>query len=44
MGSFLSVGAGSPETPLKFVEINYTGGKGGDAPFAIVGKGITFDR
>merc|ERR1711976_716357 len=42
MGSFLSVTNGSDE-PCKFVEVNYKGGKEGDAPFAIVGKGITFD-
>ena len=44
MGSFISVSNGSKEAPLRFVEINYKGGKEGDAPLAIVGKGITFDR
>ena len=42
MGAFLSVAKGSEE-PLRFVELEYDGGKEGDAPFAIVGKGITFD-
>merc|ERR1711976_116201 len=42
MGSFLSVTNGSDE-PCKFLEVEYKGGKDGDAPFAIVGKGITFD-
>jgi hypothetical protein len=43
MGSFLSVTNGSLE-PCKFLEVIYNGGKSGEAPFAIVGKGITFDR
>ena len=42
MGAFLSVSRGSSE-PLKFVEVDYKGGKDGDAPFALVGKGVTFD-
>ncbi|POG78873.1 leucine aminopeptidase [Rhizophagus irregularis DAOM 181602=DAOM 197198] len=42
MGSFLSVANGSDE-PLKFLEIHYRGGKDGDKPLALVGKGITFD-
>eukprot|EP00918_Siedleckia_nematoides_P055006 GHVU01120032.1.p1 GENE.GHVU01120032.1~~GHVU01120032.1.p1 ORF type:complete len:521 (+),score=90.29 GHVU01120032.1:75-1565(+) len=42
MGSFLSVTRGSAQPP-KFVEINYKGGQEGAAPFALVGKGITFD-
>jgi aminopeptidase len=42
MGSFLSVSNGSNE-PLKFLELHYKGGKEGDAPLALVGKGITFD-
>ncbi|ELU18801.1 hypothetical protein CAPTEDRAFT_226733 [Capitella teleta] len=42
MNSFLSVTNGSWE-PCKFLEIIYNGGKPGDAPFAIVGKGVTFD-
>ncbi len=42
MGSFLSVSAGSIE-PGKLICLNYTGGKKGDAPHVLVGKGITFD-
>lgn len=42
MGSFLSVSRGSSE-PLRFVEVKYSGSKEGDAPLAIVGKGVTFD-
>jgi len=42
MGCFLSVARGSDE-PLRFLEVTYSGGKQGDAPFALVGKGITFD-
>jgi cytosol aminopeptidase len=38
MGSFLSVGRGSDE-PSKFIEIHYKGGKEGDKPLALVGKG-----
>ena len=43
MGAYLSVTRGS-DVPPKFVEVEYKGGKEGDAPFALVGKGITFDR
>lgn len=42
MGAFLSVSKGSDE-PLKFLEIQYNGGKAGDKPLALVGKGVTFD-
>jgi cytosol aminopeptidase len=42
MGSFLSVTRGSEE-PAKFLEITYLGGKAGDKPVCLVGKGITFD-
>jgi aminopeptidase len=42
MGAFLSVSKGSDE-PLKFLEIHYNGGKEGDKPLALVGKGVTFD-
>ncbi|CAG0879455.1 unnamed protein product [Cyprideis torosa] len=42
MGSFLSVAKGSDE-PCVFLEMTYEGGKPGDAPIALVGKGITFD-
>ncbi|KAG0348541.1 bleomycin hydrolase, partial [Gamsiella multidivaricata] len=42
MGAFLSVAKGSDE-PLRFLEIEYRGGKDGDKPLALVGKGVTFD-
>lgn len=42
MGSFISVSRGSDE-PLRFLEIRYNGGKEGEKPLALVGKGITFD-
>ena len=42
MHSFLSVGRGSVQ-PSQFIIMEYKGGKKGDAPHAIVGKGITFD-
>jgi len=42
MGSFLSVSKGSIE-PGKIICMEYKGGKSGDAPHALVGKGITFD-
>jgi leucyl aminopeptidase len=42
MGAFLSVSKGSIE-PGKIICMNYQGGKKGDAPHMILGKGITFD-
>lgn len=42
MGALAGVALGSNEPP-KFILIEYSGGKQGDAPFAIVGKGLTFD-
>jgi leucyl aminopeptidase len=42
MGSFLSVTRGSEEPP-RLIVLEYRGGKKGDAPVALVGKGITFD-
>lgn len=42
MNSFISVAKGSAE-PLRFLEIHYKGGKEGDPPHALVGKGVTFD-
>jgi len=42
MGSFLSVSKGSIE-PGKLICMDYKGGKDGDAPHVLVGKGITFD-
>jgi leucyl aminopeptidase len=42
MGSFLSVTRGSEEPP-RLIVLEYDGGKKGEAPVALVGKGITFD-
>lgn len=42
MGAFISVSKGSTE-PGKMIILQYNGGKDGDAPVALVGKGITFD-
>jgi len=42
MGALLSVSAGSEE-PAKLIIMNYQGGKTGDKPHVLVGKGITFD-
>ena len=42
MGALLSVARGSQEPP-KFITIEYNGGKKGEAPIALVGKGVTFD-
>ena len=42
MGSLLSVSAGSAQ-PAKLIQLEYKGGKAKDAPYVLVGKGITFD-
>jgi leucyl aminopeptidase len=42
MGSFLSVTRGSDEPP-RLIVLEYDGGEKGEAPVALVGKGITFD-
>ncbi len=42
MGSFLSVSKGS-RNPPKFIILQHNGGKKGDKPAVLVGKGITFD-
>jgi leucyl aminopeptidase len=42
MGSFLSVTRGSEE-PARLIVLEYAGGRKGEAPVALVGKGITFD-
>lgn len=42
MGAFLAVAKGTHE-PAKFLVIEYTGGNPEDKPFAVIGKGITFD-
>ncbi len=42
MGAFLAVSQAS-RTPGKMIIVNYKGGKPKDAPFLLIGKGITFD-
>ncbi|WP_407315160.1 leucyl aminopeptidase [Pseudomonas sp. nanlin1] len=42
MGSFLAVAQGSDQPP-RLIELHYQGGKKSDAPYVLVGKGITFD-
>ncbi len=42
MGAFLAVSQGS-DTPGHMIIVRYNGGKRGEAPVALVGKGITFD-
>lgn len=42
MNALLGVGQGS-ESPSKVVVMQWKGGKSGDAPFALVGKGVVFD-
>ncbi len=42
MGALLSVGKGSA-SPTKLVVMQWHGGKKGEAPFALVGKGVVFD-
>ncbi|MFM1885038.1 MAG: hypothetical protein RL026_195 [Pseudomonadota bacterium] len=42
MGCLLSVSAGSDEPP-RFIIAEYRGGKAGEAPVVLVGKGVTFD-
>ena len=42
MGAFLAVSQGS-DKPGQMIIIQYQGGKKSDAPYALVGKGITFD-
>ena len=42
MHSLLSVGRGSSQ-PSQLIVMEYKGGKKGEAPYALVGKGITFD-
>lgn len=42
MGAFLAVAQGS-YTPPKFIIMEYKGGKPGEPPLGLVGKGITFD-
>ncbi len=42
MGAFLSVSRGSQE-PAKLIAIRHKGGKTGEKPHVLVGKGVTFD-
>jgi leucyl aminopeptidase len=42
MNALLGVGQGS-ESPSKVVVMQWNGGKKGEAPFALVGKGVVFD-
>ena len=42
MGSFLSVAQGTPQEP-RLVAMEYNGGKAGDPPVVLVGKGLCFD-
>lgn len=42
MGALLSVSRGSRQPP-KLIVLEYHGGKEGEAPVALVGKGLTFD-
>ena len=42
MNALLGVAAGSHQPP-KLIILEYTGGKKGEAPIALVGKGLTFD-
>jgi len=42
MGALLSVGQGS-RSPSKVVVMQWNGGEKGDAPLALVGKGVVFD-
>ncbi|MCU0969299.1 MAG: leucyl aminopeptidase [Rubrivivax sp.] len=42
MGAFLAVAQGS-EQPPRFIVARWNGGRKGDAPVVLVGKGITFD-
>jgi leucyl aminopeptidase len=42
MGLFLGVSQGSDEEP-KMIQVEYRGGRKGDAPVALIGKGVTFD-
>jgi leucyl aminopeptidase len=42
MGALLGVGQGS-ESPSKVVVMQWKGGRDGDAPFALIGKGVVFD-
>lgn len=42
MGSFLCVAQGTPQDP-RLIAVEYAGGKKGDKPVTLVGKGLCFD-
>lgn len=42
MGSFLAVAQGTTQDP-KLIVLEYNGGRKGDAPVALIGKGLCFD-
>ncbi|HEV2642996.1 MAG TPA: leucyl aminopeptidase, partial [Candidatus Elarobacter sp.] len=42
MGSFLAVAQGTPQEP-RLVVLEHAGGRAGDAPVVLVGKGLCFD-
>jgi leucyl aminopeptidase len=42
MGAFLCVAQGTPQDP-KLIAVEYSGGKAGDKPVTLVGKGLCFD-
>lgn len=42
MGSFLAVAQGTPQDP-RLVAMEYKGGRAGDAPVVLIGKGLCFD-
>lgn len=42
LNALLAVNQGSAKEP-RFIVLEYTGGQAGDAPVALVGKGLTFD-
>jgi leucyl aminopeptidase len=42
MGALLAVTAGTDQ-PAKMIIMNYKGGKSGQQPYVLVGKGVTFD-
>jgi leucyl aminopeptidase len=42
MGSFLAVAQGTPQDP-KLIVVEYRGGRRGEAPIVLVGKGLCFD-
>ncbi len=43
MGALLAVNKGSSENQARFIIMQYDGGRKGQAPVVLVGKGVTFD-